>query len=71
MDAETFAGIEVRNSLGRAGTPEDAANAVYLFCAPESDFISGQSPFPVESWGWLAFLFLQNSSSEIALLKIV
>lgn len=28
--------------LGRAGTPEDAANAVYLLCTPESDYISGQ-----------------------------
>ncbi|GJD65432.1 hypothetical protein MPEAHAMD_5622 [Methylobacterium frigidaeris] len=28
--------------LGRAGTPEEAANAVYLFCTPESDYISGQ-----------------------------
>ena len=28
--------------LGRAGTPEDAANAIYLLCAPESDFITGQ-----------------------------
>ena len=28
--------------LGRAGTPEDAANAVYLFCIPESDYITGQ-----------------------------
>lgn len=28
--------------LGRAGTPEDAANGVYLFCLPESDYISGQ-----------------------------
>ena len=28
--------------LGRAGTPEDAANAVYLFCIPESDYISGE-----------------------------
>lgn len=28
--------------LGRAGTPEEAAGAVYLFCAPESDYISGQ-----------------------------
>ena len=28
--------------LGRAGTPEDAAGAVYLFCTPESDYISGQ-----------------------------
>lgn len=29
--------------LGRKGTPEDAANAVYLFCIPESDFITGQT----------------------------
>jgi 3-oxoacyl-[acyl-carrier protein] reductase len=28
--------------LGRAGTPEDAANALYLFCVPESDYISGE-----------------------------
>jgi 3-oxoacyl-[acyl-carrier protein] reductase len=28
--------------LGRAGEPEDAANAIYLFCLPESDYITGQ-----------------------------
>jgi 3-oxoacyl-[acyl-carrier protein] reductase len=28
--------------LGRAGTPQDAANAVYLFCIPESDYVSGE-----------------------------
>jgi 3-oxoacyl-[acyl-carrier protein] reductase len=28
--------------LGRAGTPEEAAGGVYLFCIPESDYISGQ-----------------------------
>jgi len=28
--------------LGRVGTPEEAAGAVYLFCAPESDYISGE-----------------------------
>ncbi len=28
--------------LGRWGTPEEAADAVYLFCSPESNFISGQ-----------------------------
>ncbi len=28
--------------LGRPGAPEDAANAVYLFCIPESDYISGE-----------------------------
>ncbi len=28
--------------LGRPGRPEEAADAVYLFCTPESDYISGQ-----------------------------
>ncbi len=28
--------------LGRAGTPKDAAGAVYLFCLPESDYVSAQ-----------------------------
>ena len=28
--------------LGRLGTVEEAANGVYLFCTPESDYISGQ-----------------------------
>jgi 3-oxoacyl-[acyl-carrier protein] reductase len=28
--------------LGRPGTPEEAAGAVYLLCTPESDYISGQ-----------------------------
>ena len=29
--------------LGRSGTPEEAAGAVYLMCAPESDYVSGQT----------------------------
>lgn len=28
--------------LGRAGTPQEAADGVYLFCSPESNYISGQ-----------------------------
>jgi 3-oxoacyl-[acyl-carrier protein] reductase len=28
--------------LGRLGTPEEAAGGVYLFCSPESNYISGQ-----------------------------
>lgn len=28
--------------LGRGGTPQEAADAVYLFCSPESNYISGQ-----------------------------
>jgi 3-oxoacyl-[acyl-carrier protein] reductase len=27
---------------GRGGTPQEAADAVYLFCTPESNYISGQ-----------------------------
>lgn len=40
------AAIEALNRtipLGRGGTPEEAAGAVYLFCAPESDYVSGQT----------------------------
>ncbi len=29
--------------LGRGGTPEEAAGAVYLLCTPESNYISGQT----------------------------
>jgi 3-oxoacyl-[acyl-carrier protein] reductase len=28
--------------LGRPGTPEEAADAVYLLCSPESNYVSGQ-----------------------------
>lgn len=28
--------------LGRGGLPEEAAGAVYLFCSPDSDYVSGQ-----------------------------
>ncbi|WP_233849954.1 SDR family NAD(P)-dependent oxidoreductase [Paraburkholderia sp. HD33-4] len=31
-----------RCPLGRGGTPEEAAGAVYLFCLPESNYITGQ-----------------------------
>ncbi len=35
--------MEAQIPLGRAGTPEEAAGAVYLLCLPESDYISGQT----------------------------
>ena len=38
-----MAAMEQTIPLGRAGTPEDAAGAVYLFCQPESDYVSGQT----------------------------
>ena len=33
---------EQRIPLGRGGSVEEAAGAVYLFCIPESDYVSGQ-----------------------------
>jgi 3-oxoacyl-[acyl-carrier protein] reductase len=36
--------------LGRAGTPEEAAGAVYLLCLPEADYITGQ--VIVAGGGW-------------------
>jgi 3-oxoacyl-[acyl-carrier protein] reductase len=29
--------------LGRAGTAQEAASAIYLFCSPDSDYVSGQT----------------------------
>lgn len=43
LNPELMAHLERTIPLGRAGTPEDAANAVYLLCTPESDYISGQT----------------------------
>ena len=34
--------IEATVPLGRAGTPEEAAGSVFMFCIPESDYVSGQ-----------------------------
>jgi 3-oxoacyl-[acyl-carrier protein] reductase len=36
------ASVASKVPLGRAGTPEDAAGAVYLMCLPESNYITGQ-----------------------------
>lgn len=35
--------METMIPLGRAGTPQEAAGAVYLFCLPESDYVSAQT----------------------------
>ncbi|MCY1186182.1 3-oxoacyl-[acyl-carrier-protein] reductase FabG [compost metagenome] len=32
-----------RNPLGRPGTVQEAADAVYLFCSPESNYITAQT----------------------------
>ena len=35
-------GLTATSPLGRTGKPEDAAGAVYLFCIPESNFVTGE-----------------------------
>lgn len=35
-------GVRATIPLGRAGTADEAAGGVYLLCAPESDYITGQ-----------------------------
>jgi 3-oxoacyl-[acyl-carrier protein] reductase len=33
---------EAQITLGRGGYPHEAAGAVYLFCIPESNYVTGQ-----------------------------
>ena len=42
VNPDLMAMMERTIPLGRGGTPEEAAGAVYLFCIPESDYVSGQ-----------------------------
>jgi 3-oxoacyl-[acyl-carrier protein] reductase len=42
VNPEVRATLEGGIPLGRAGTAAEAAGAIYLFCIPESDYISGQ-----------------------------
>lgn len=43
VNPELMAMMERSIPLGRGGTPEEAAGAVYLLCIPESDYVSGQT----------------------------
>jgi 3-oxoacyl-[acyl-carrier protein] reductase len=43
INPELLATLERSIPLRRAGTPEEAAGAAYLFCIPESDYVSGQT----------------------------
>jgi len=43
VNPDLMAMMERAIPLGRGGTPDDAAGAVYLFCIPESDYVSGQT----------------------------
>jgi 3-oxoacyl-[acyl-carrier protein] reductase len=42
LSHEQIAMAKLASPLGRMGTPEDAANSIYLMCAPESDWITGE-----------------------------
>lgn len=42
LNPEIVGAMERLIPLGRVGTPEEAAGAVYLFCIPESDYVSGE-----------------------------
>ena len=42
LDPATLERIRASTALGRPASPEDAAGAVFLFCLPESDFVTGQ-----------------------------
>jgi 3-oxoacyl-[acyl-carrier protein] reductase len=42
INPDLMAMLEQNIPLGRAGTPDEAAEAVYSLCAPQSNYISGQ-----------------------------
>ncbi len=42
VSADVMAMVKAGIPLGRPGTDVEAAGAVYLFCIPESDYVSGQ-----------------------------
>ncbi|HEY5647692.1 MAG TPA: SDR family NAD(P)-dependent oxidoreductase [Pseudomonadales bacterium] len=42
LTATQIQGVEQTAALGRSGRPEDGAGAIYLFCIPESDFVTGE-----------------------------
>jgi 3-oxoacyl-[acyl-carrier protein] reductase len=50
VSQEILDAMEKGIPLGRAGTPEEAAGAVYLLCLPEADYITGQ--VIVAGGGW-------------------
>ena len=43
VQSERLAMMNQMIPLGRGGTPQEAAGAVYLFCSPDSDYVSGQT----------------------------
>lgn len=43
VNPDLLSAMERMIPLGRPGTPQEAAGAVYLLCTPESDYVSGQT----------------------------
>jgi 3-oxoacyl-[acyl-carrier protein] reductase len=43
MPPKVIEGFKKMIPMGRSGTPEEAADAIYLMCCPESNYISGQT----------------------------
>jgi len=43
VQAGRIAALSQMIPLGRGGTPQEAAGSVYLFCSPDSDYVSGQT----------------------------
>lgn len=43
VNPDLMAALERSIPLGRGGTPDEAAGAVYMLCIPESDYVSGQT----------------------------
>lgn len=42
LHERTLAGLRAAIPLGREGTAEEAASAVYMLCSPDSDYVTGQ-----------------------------
>lgn len=42
VNPDLLAQLERGIPLGRAGTPEEAAGAVFMFCLPEANYVSGE-----------------------------
>jgi 3-oxoacyl-[acyl-carrier protein] reductase len=42
LTTDMIEGARAATPLGRPGRPEDGAGAIYLFCIPESDYVTGE-----------------------------
>jgi 3-oxoacyl-[acyl-carrier protein] reductase len=42
VNSAVFQSAKIMIPLGRPGTPEEAAGAIYMFCIPESNYVTGQ-----------------------------